>query len=85
VEYQLIYTRRAFRDIRSLDHQARKRVKMALEKLRENPFESAQKLNNPAFGTYRLRIGDYRVIFDIEDEKLIILRVGHRKDIYRGI
>ncbi|MBC8526038.1 MAG: type II toxin-antitoxin system RelE/ParE family toxin [Candidatus Cloacimonetes bacterium] len=36
-------------------------------------------------GSYRFRIGNYRVIFDIDEDKLVILRVGHRKNIYRGI
>jgi mRNA interferase RelE/StbE len=45
----------------------------------------AQKLTNPEFGTYRFRIGDYRVIFDLVEEQLIVLRVGHRSDIYRGL
>jgi mRNA interferase RelE/StbE len=34
-------------------------------------------------GTYRFRIGDYRVIFDIYDENIAILRIGHRKSIYK--
>ncbi|MCK4791223.1 MAG: type II toxin-antitoxin system RelE/ParE family toxin [Desulfobacteraceae bacterium] len=43
------------------------------------------KLFDPALGTYRFRIGDYRVIFDIEGEEIVVLRVGHRKDIYRKL
>jgi len=85
VEYELVYTRRAYKDIRDLDYTIRKRLKIALERLKKAPFHSAQKLINPAFGTYRLRIGDYRVIFDVDGDKIIVLRVGHRKDIYRSI
>ena len=35
---------------------------------------------------WRLRIGDYRIVYSIADEKLtiLVLRIGHRKDIYRG-
>ncbi len=84
--YELVYTKRAVKDIRRLDHKVKKRLKKALERFRESPFEgSVQKLSDPEFGTYRFRIGDYRVIFDVDGNKLIILRVGHRKDIYRGI
>ncbi len=38
-------------------------------------------------GLYRFRIGDYRIIYSIEDDKLIIvvLRIRHRKDVYHGI
>jgi len=42
-------------------------------------------LINPEFGTYRFRIGDYRVIFDIEDDQIIVLRIGHRREVYRNI
>ncbi|MBF0317063.1 MAG: type II toxin-antitoxin system RelE/ParE family toxin [Nitrospirae bacterium] len=36
-------------------------------------------------GNYRLRVDNYRVIFDIEGWDIVILRVGHRQDIYRNI
>ncbi|MEA3506785.1 MAG: type II toxin-antitoxin system RelE/ParE family toxin [Elusimicrobiota bacterium] len=34
-------------------------------------------------GTYRYRIGDYRIIFDIEDKKAVVLRIMYRKDVYK--
>jgi mRNA interferase RelE/StbE len=34
-------------------------------------------------GAYRFRIGDYRVVFDIDDNNVVILRIGHRKSIYK--
>lgn len=83
--YQLVYTRRAVKDIQRLDRAAKQRLKTALEKYSQEPLRFAHKLTNPALGTYRFRVGDYRVIFDIEDDSLIVLRVGHRKDIYRSI
>jgi len=43
----------------------------------------ADTLINSELGTYRLRVGDYRVIFDVEDEVLIVLSVGHRRYIYK--
>ena len=87
MSYQLVYTKRAFKDIRRLNEQQKRRIKKALEDFRQAPFESPSlhKLANPEIGTYRLRVGDYRVILDIEAERLIVLRVGHRKDIYRGV
>jgi len=48
-------------------------------------LKHASKLTDPALGTYRFRIGDYRVIFDIEEKEIVVLRVGHRKDIYRKL
>jgi len=83
VKYTLTYTKRAVKDIQSLDQLARKRLGKKLIALSKNPIKLFKKLINPDLGTYRYRIGDYRVIFDIVDEKIIILRVGHRKEIYR--
>ena len=45
----------------------------------------AQKLSDPRLGTYRFRVGEYRVIFDLEGSEIVILRVGHRKEIYRKL
>lgn len=47
------------------------------------PLSYAHRLINYELGEYRFRIGKYRVIFDVEGEKLIILDVDLRKDIYR--
>lgn len=48
-----------------------------------NPLAFAERLIHQETGQYRFRIGDYRVIFDVEGEKLNVLAVGHRKEIYR--
>ena len=49
-----------------------------------DPLFYAEFLTNLRIGTYRFRIGDYRVIFDLEDDEIImIVDVDHRKDIYR--
>jgi len=53
----------------------------------ENPLRFAKKLKPPFEDLYRFRIGEYRVIFEIESKKeiklLFILRIKHRKDIYK--
>jgi len=48
-----------------------------------NPLQYAESLTDPELGSYRFRIGDYRVIFDIESNDIVVLRVGHRKEIYK--
>ena len=48
-----------------------------------NPLHFAEHLNNFSLGEYRFRIGDYRVAFDVENNVAKILKIGHRKDIYR--
>jgi len=81
--YELRYTRSALRDIRKLDCVAKKKLAEALERFKENPRRLSKKLTLKKLGGYRYRVGNYRVIFDIEGERIVILRVGHRKEIYR--
>jgi len=80
-----VYTHRAARDIGELEVNVKKRIGKALKRYAEEPLRYASKLTDPALGTYRFRIGDYRVVFDIEDEDIVVLRVGHRRDIYRRL
>ncbi len=82
--YKLVYTRRSEKDIKKLDPSIQKQIGKALQKLQDNTAEYSEKLSDPRIGTYRFRIGDYRVIFDIEDGDIVILRVGHHREIYRG-
>ncbi len=81
--YKLVYTDRAVKDINKLDIIARRRLKKALEKLSISPLKYSTKLINSKIGEYRFRVGDYRVIFDLVGREIVILRVGHRREIYR--
>ena len=83
--YTLVFTRRAEKDIKKLDPSIKKRLGKALLRLRENPKQLSEQLTDPRIGTYRFRMGDYRVIFDIEDKDITVLRVGHRSDIYKRV
>lgn len=81
----LVYTHRAERDIKKLDYSIKNRIGNALLKLRDNPLLYSEKLSDPALGTYKFRMGDYRVIFDIEGNDVVILRIGHRREIYKRL
>jgi len=83
MNYNLVYTRRAEKDIKKLDSSIKSRIGNALLKLQDNPLLYSDKLSDPALGTYKFRIGDYRVIFDIEGNDVVVLRVGHRREIYK--
>ncbi len=85
MNYDLVYTQRAIRDIEKLDLKIKERLGKALLRYKDDPLRYAEKLTDSKLGTYRFRIGDYRVIFDIEDKEVIVLRVGHRKEIYKRI
>ena len=81
--YRLLYTRRAVRDIERLDPKTKDRIGKTLLRYEKDPVRHAEKLTQSALGSYRFRIGDYRVVFDLEGEKIVVLRVGHRREIYK--
>jgi mRNA interferase RelE/StbE len=83
MKYELVYTRRAVKDIQKLDSEAKGRIGKTLLRYRDSPLIYAEKLTDSQLGTYRFRIGDYRVIFDIEGDEIVVLRVGHRREIYK--
>ena len=83
MKYELVYTRRAEKDIRKLEPETRRKIGKTLLRFSADPLSFAEKLSDRSLGTYRFRIGDYRVVFDIEGDEIIILRVGHRREIYK--
>lgn len=81
--YSIEFTDTARKQLLKLPRDVQKRVISALERIRIRPEAYVKKLvGDPG---YRLRVGDYRVIMDIEHNKLIILvlKVGHRKNVYK--
>ena len=83
MSYRLVYTQKAVRDIASLDAGVKKRIGMTLLRFIDNPLQYAEPLTNTELGGYRFRIGDYRVIFDMVGNDIVVLRAGHRKEIYK--
>jgi len=73
----------AIKDLKKLDNHIQERLKREILKLKFFPnVSNIKKLVNfePA---YRLRVGDYRILFDIENNEIIIGRILHRKDSYK--
>lgn len=83
MRYTLFYTRSALKDIQTLDTLVKKRMKKKIEEYVVNPTLHAKKLISSRIGLYRWRVGDYRIVFDIVENKIIILRIGHRREIYK--
>ena len=84
MNYRLVYTQRAIKDIQKLEPQVKSRIGKALLRFEAAPLDHAKPLTDSSLGAYRFRVGDYRVIFDLEGEEIVVLRVGHRKEIYGG-
>ena len=76
MKYKLLYTQRAERDIRRLDSKIKERISKTLLRYKDDPLTYSENLINSCLGTYRFRVGDYRVIFDIEEYEIVVLRVS---------
>ena len=81
--YKVVLTARAIRDIERMDKAIRETIAAKLKQYAQDPIPHARKLSNPATGTWRFRIGQYRAIFDIDNDTIVVLRLGHRRGICR--
>ena len=80
--YTLAFKPRAVKDLKALPERENKRVVAQLGKLQADLTGDVKRLTNYS-PEYRLRIGDYRVLFGVEDSTITVYRVLHRKDAYR--
>jgi len=85
--YRLLFLSSAKKEFKKLDRSAQKLIKEKLEILTDNPEKlknNIKPLLGEHKGKFRLRVHDYRIIFQIKNSELIItiIRVGHRREIY---
>ena len=86
--YTIEFKPAAVRDLKSLDHQTQKRVGKKIDTLRSNPFpKSVKKLLGTDEEYYRIKTGPYRIIYQVQHEKVVVLiiRIRHRKEVYKGL
>lgn len=86
--YELLYSKQAAKYIKKQDQLTKKRLEEALLTLAENPYhrgvldiQSLKGIDN----AFRLRVGNFRIIYEVKEEKMIILVIaaGSRGDIYK--
>lgn len=81
--FDVVFSERAARELRKLDKQVQKRILAKLKKYASDEnLSEAKRLTNPALGTWRYRVGDWRVIFDMKGKELQVLKVANRKEVY---
>jgi len=83
VAYEVLASRAAARDIKRLPPETKPRIRVAISALGEDPRGRAEKL--AAEDAYRVRVGDYRIVFRVDDSarEVLVARVKHRRDVYR--
>lgn len=83
MKYQVIWAESAARELGKLEPSVARQIYSKVGELADNPYRNVRKLRGDK--GFRLRVGDYRVIFDVDGERLrvLVLKVGHRSRIYR--
>ena len=82
--YEVRLAPAAVRQLRKLDPPGRRRVQAAIDLLAEDPRPPGARQLVGGAGEWRVRTGDFRIIYDIQNEELLVLvvKVGHRRDVY---
>jgi mRNA interferase RelE/StbE len=80
--FEIIWSDSAIRRLKKLDRPVARRIFEKVGELREEPYRYVQKLVNSPY--YRLRVGDYRVILDLNRDilRILVLKIGHRESVY---
>ena len=87
MRWTIEFDRRALRDLQQFDRVVQRRIVDYLTQRvapAVSPRALGEALTSPFAGLWRYRVGDYRVICRIEEERLVVLvvRIGHRRDVY---
>lgn len=83
--YRVHLARRAVKSIARLPRAEQQRIRAAIDLLADEPRPPGCVALTGEAGVYRVRVGDYRILYEVVDERLLILvvRIGHRRDVYR--
>ncbi|WP_100449098.1 type II toxin-antitoxin system RelE family toxin [Glycomyces xiaoerkulensis] len=84
--YRIVVSDDAEKQLRKLDKPVQKRVMLAIGRLEEDPRPAGAKKLKARENRWRIRVGDRRVVYEIEDDRLVVLviAIGHRSDVYRA-
>ncbi len=83
--YQIEFTKGAVKQLKKLPTEIRERIDLKIQELAVNPRPDGVKKLQSELSLYRIRVGDYRVIYQIQDDILLvtIVKAKHRREIYR--
>ena len=87
MKFQVLYRASVKRDMRRLDAPTIKRIDAAILGLADNPRPAGCIRLSGQSDLWRIRVGDYRVLYEIHDDRLIVVvvAVAHRREVYRGV
>ena len=85
MSYQVEIARRAAKALARLPRKEQQRVRLAIDLLAETPRPPGCVAFAGEARAYRVRVGDYRIVYEVFDDRLVVqvVRIGHRRDVYR--
>jgi mRNA interferase RelE/StbE len=85
--FDVRYDTRAAKELRKLDRPVGRRIAVAVLALGDDPRPAGVKQLTGSPGLWRLRVGDYRVVYPVRDSELLVLviRVAHRGEVYQSL
>jgi mRNA interferase RelE/StbE len=85
MDYQLEYSRAALKQLKALPINVQKRIQPKIDALTEDPRPNGVVKLEGEDSLYRIKVGSYRVIYEIQDAKLwvFVIKVGNRQDVYK--
>ena len=83
--YEVRIARRALRSLARLERREQQRIRAALDLLAGNPRPPACVAMQGEESVYRIRVGDYRIVYEVLDSVLVVhvVRIGHRREVHR--
>lgn len=88
-EYTIAFKRSAAKELRALKRDAQERIFNALKLLKVDPFSDILPIRkmrgHKHEHRFRMRVGDYRIVYEVEKQEVVVsvVRIRHRKDVYR--
>ncbi|NGX63551.1 MAG: mRNA interferase RelE [Candidatus Anoxychlamydiales bacterium] len=85
--FKIQFSKRAVKELKKLPKTQQRKISTRIEKLMNNPYPSNAKKLIGETDLFRIRVADYRIIYQIKGKILtiLILKIGHRKDIYKKL
>lgn len=88
MKFDVEYSKTAYKQLKKMDNYTRLMILNWITNnlvACQNPFEHGKELKGNLKGQWRYRVGDYRILAEVQDDKLIILvlTIGHRRDVYK--
>jgi mRNA interferase RelE/StbE len=86
MSYRLLYHPLVSDDIEGWPENIKDRIRSAIEsRLLSDPVRAGRPLRQSLVGHRKMRVGDYRIIYRVQGDAIVILKIGHRKDVYEKV